>query len=316
MRKTAGEFLAWLYGLPSSEVANTLAIVGVLINIGLLFATTVLAIYSYRQWKVVDDTLREIKQQTPAVLQSGNAAELSAKIAVAEAASSDASTQTALGEMKKQSKAAQVLASATQAATATAMKQLDLSERPLLVIADAKLPSLGVNSLANLSYQVDVLVDNTGRSPATNVALVPALFLPPGGSGSIPNMLAETCHSADRFGPLSGELVAQGDKSYKISRMPNLAKGGSLRDAVRTAYIEPESRNRVVHARLVVCVLYRSTISSQVHHTAFWYDVGIAFSAEQATEVENGSMRQNETFSVWGDKISLHKAEVINGFAD
>ena len=65
-----------------------------------------------------------------------------------------------------------------------------MSERPSLVITGTKLPAVGVNSFGNVSYSVDVLVDNTGRSPATNVALIPQLAVSPGFTGSIPATLA------------------------------------------------------------------------------------------------------------------------------
>ena len=143
-----------LYRLPSSEVANSLTAFGVCINILLLAATTVLAIFSYLQWRETNETLQEIKRQTPAVLQTGKAAELSAQTAVNEARSSDASTEVALAEMRKQSRAAQTLAGATQQTASTAMRQLDLSERPSLVITGTKLPAVGVNSFGNVSYSV------------------------------------------------------------------------------------------------------------------------------------------------------------------
>lgn len=316
MRKTAREFLDWLYRLPSSEVSNTLAVVGVLINVSLLAATAVLAIYSYRQWKAVDDTLQEIKKQTPAVLQTGRAAELSAKTAVNEAASSDASTQIALGEMKKQSQAAHILASATQAVASTSMKQLDLSERPLLVIADTKLTYIGVNSFADMSFGIDVQIDNSGRTPAINTALIPALILPPGITGSLTAEMMKVCHSADKFGPLSGEMVPQGEKGYHISRTIMGTERGSLRSALKTAFVEPQSGSRPISSTLVVCVLYRSLISSQVHHTALLYNVQIVLSAGEAAKIESGSMAKDEPIWVQSDRISLHKQVIINGLAD
>ncbi len=305
-----------LYRLPSSEVANSLTAFGVCINILLLAATTVLAIFSYLQWRETNETLQEIKRQTPAVLQTGKAAELSAQTAVNEARSSDASTEVALAEMRKQSRAAQTLAGATQQTASTAMRQLDLSERPSLVITGTKLPAVGVNSFGNVSYSVDVLVDNTGRSPATNVALIPQLAVSPGFTGSIPATLAGVCHSQDKFGPLSGEMVPQGEKAYRISRQPNLARGGPLSNALRAASVDPQTGNRTVQAGLVVCVLYRSPISPAVHHTALMYDVGIVFSPNEVAEIESGAMPQSHPIVVWSERITLHKQEVMNGLAD
>ena len=316
MRRIAREILEWLYRLPSSEVANTLAVLGICINIVLVAATTVLAIYSYRQWRAVEDTLQEIKKQTPAVIQSGSAAQSTAQSAAAEAAASDANTQRVLGEMEKQSQAAQTLANSTQAATATATKQLDLSERPSLVITETKLPAVGVNSFGNVSYDVDVLVDNTGRTPATNVALIPELSITPGFTGSVTEQLMKTCHRLDKFGPLYGEMVPQGEKGYHISRMPNFAEGGPLSSVLKNTYIDPQSGSRMVQAALVVCVLYRSTISPKVHHTALMYDATIAFSADETAKIENGSVPRDQPIVVWSERIPLHKQGILNGFAD
>jgi hypothetical protein len=316
MRRIVRKILERLYQLPSSEVANAVAFFGICINIALLLATGVLAFYSYRQWAAVNDTLQEIKKQTPAVIKSGDAAESAAKTAKEEAAASDASTRATLSEMKKQSGAAQVLAGATQAATATAMRQLDLSERPSLLIADTKIRGLSVNSFAQVSYSIDVLVDNAGRSPATNVVLIPSLALPPGYAGSIPAELEKTCHSADRVGPLSGEMVPQGEKGYRLNRNTFGTEGGSLRDAMRSAFVDPQSGNRMLSPILVVCVLYRSSISSQVHHTALMYDASIIFSPDEATEIQEGLVPKDGVFVVRSDRISLHKQDVINGLAD
>jgi hypothetical protein len=316
MRRTAREILARLYQLPASEMANAMAFFGVCINVALLFATAVLAFYSYRQWIAVNDTLQEIKKQTPAVVQSGSAAESSARTAEKEAASSDATTKIALGEMEKQSRAARILANATQAATATAMRQLDLSERPSLVITDTKLWSVGVNRFALASYAVDVLVDNAGRSPATDTALISSLILPPGYSGPVRGEMMKVCHSMDKVGPLGGELVAQGEKGYRISRNPVGTEGGSLRSALKTAYVDSPSGNRIVSPILVVCVLYRSPISSQVHHTALMYDASLVFSADEAGKIESGAMGPNDIVDLGRERISLHKQEVLNGFVD
>lgn len=315
MRRTGREMLARVYQLPASEVANAMAFIGVCINLALLFATAVLAIYSYKQWTAVNETLQEIKRQTPAVIQSGSAAESAARTAREEAASSDASTKIALGEMAKQSRAARILANATQAATATAMKQLDLSERPSLLITGTTLRA-AVNRFGIITYSIDVSVDNAGRSPATDTALIPALILPPGYSGPVRSELVNVCHSMDKVGPLGGEMVPQGEKGYRIRRTPFGTAGSQLRTALKNAFVDHLTGNRVLSPILVVCVLYRSPISPLVHHTALMYDASLVFSKDEAAKIEGGLMAPEEFIDLRPDRILLHKQEVLNGFAD
>ena len=64
-----------LWRLPSSEVANVLAFLGLVVNGLLLIATGILAFYSYRHWVAVDQMLQEVKKQTPAVIESAKAAQ-------------------------------------------------------------------------------------------------------------------------------------------------------------------------------------------------------------------------------------------------
>lgn len=67
---------------------------------------------------------------------------------------------------------------------------------------------------------------------------------------------------------------------------------------------------------LAVCVLYGSSISPQVHHTALMYDVTITLSADEAAKIESGSIPQGRVISLRSEQISLHKMEIINGLAD
>lgn len=191
MNRVLREFVFRVRRLETSELSVVLTAlsvlltaVGTVVNLLLIFVTAALALYAYRQWVAVDKTLDEIKQQTPAIIQSGSAAESSARSAIQEAASSDQSTKATLEQMKKQSESAQILAKATQDSVSTSMRQLELAERPNLILTDTRL-SVAVNHLGFISYDVSVSIANTGHNPATNTGLIAPLILPPGYSGSV-----------------------------------------------------------------------------------------------------------------------------------
>jgi|GEM_PF-4668155 len=258
---------------------HTLTVVGLAINVLLLFVTTALALGAFLQWVAVRNTLVEIQKQTPAVLQSGKAALTSAK---------------------------------------TAQAALEVSQRPWLVITGTKIPSVGVNSLAFMSYDLDLQVDNTGLTPATNTALLTDMFLgSPHVSLSIPEEMAKTCHKLDKVGPLSGIMVPPQKKQFALSRQPNFVTSYTpLRSALKTAHIDPQTGNRQVSATLVTCVLYRSPISNDVHHTAQIFDVIMIFSESEASRIQSGRMAANEPILLRYSRISLFKNPVINDLVD
>jgi len=92
------------------DPANVISLHATIINFVLLIATAILAFYAFKQWKAVDLTLVEIKEQTPAVIASADAARDSAKLAHDESAASDLSTKKTLDLMQKQADAASDLA--------------------------------------------------------------------------------------------------------------------------------------------------------------------------------------------------------------
>ena len=192
----------------------TFTVTGLVINFLLLIVTSLLARGAFLQWCAVDRTLVEIKKQTPAVLTSGSAALTSAN---------------------------------------TAQAALDVSERPWLVITDTEIPSVGVNSFANMSYDLDLLIDNTGPSPATNTALLTDLILGTAAvSLSIPGQMAKTCHKLDRVGPISGGMVPPQKKRFSLSRSLNFSTQYTpLPIALKNARIDPQTGERQVDATLV-----------------------------------------------------------------
>lgn len=317
MRTFAWARVAELRKLPSSEQANLLALLALFLNFLLFCVTAILAFYAYRQWVAVDRTLQEIEKQTPAVIEAGKAAKSSAETASTEAASSGASTQTTLSEMKKQSAASQTLANSTKEMAATAMRQLDLAERPMLVISDAKVESLSVNSVATVSYSLLLDVDNEGRSPATDTALLSDLIIQFQKSTFSPRAeMLRTCHKLDRVGPLAGEMIPPNGKGFRIARQINIASRGSLRNALTNAHPDPQTGRVQVATTITVCLVYRSTISSQVHHTALIYDLALDFSKNDVSLIQSGTMEPTEPIALWPQQLLLHKMELMNGFAD
>lgn len=315
--KTLREFSGWLYGLPSSEVANALVFFGLVINTLLLAATAILAVYSYRQWKAVDQTLQEIRKQTPAVLQSGQAAEVSAETAKEEAASSDASTKQALGQMKRQSDAASILANATKSLANTSETQLDLSERPMLVLSGSQLAWLAVNKDAYSSYGLNLKIENHGRSPATNTAVLSNLiFLGKGDTFGPQKEIDQTCHEEDKVGPLAGIMIAPEAKDTPLEVNELAGQVGSLRAALSNTASDPQSGNRTVIANLTVCLLYRSPFSQHVRHTGLLYMTALTFSSEEVHAILSGSMKPSDMITLQSNRINVREMNVMNGIAD
>ncbi len=282
----------------------------------LLIVTGILSFYAFRQWVAVDKTLEQIKAQTPAVLQSGAAAVSSAHTSATEAASSDANAQITLGEMKKQSTSVQILANATKTAAATAVKQLDLSERPLLVLTDTMVPWVVVNSFMMFSYDLNLLVKNKGRSPATNTALLSDLIIEVPGTTDSPRAdMMTTCHRADKLGPLAGVMIPPDEKASSIKQTFLPPKKTLLRTALMKSVVT-QSGIREVNGILVVCLLYRSPLSEQVHHTALMYELSLTFSSEEVAKIKSVSMTPGDSILLQSDRILLREMEIINGLFD
>lgn len=316
--QTTRHILKRLERFPSSEVANALVFLGLMVNFLLVIATGILSYYSYRQWVAVNQTLQEVKKQTPAVLESGQAAHDSANTAAKEAASSDKNTEEALAQMRKQSDAERTLADATIRLATTSANRLDLSERPVLVLSQTTLSSVGINRYALVSYGVSVKVDNDGPTPATNAVVLSDLILyNPKGSYSPQGEIKQTCHKYDKAGPLAGIMIAPGTKAFQMDQPPpSLASGDFLRIALSKAHIDPQTGNRVVNGQLPVCLLYRSPISKEIHHTGLNYDVSLTFTEAEAKEILGGSMDAHSVINLWENQISLHRMEIMNGIVD
>jgi hypothetical protein len=312
MRKLRWSILASLRKMASLEQANLMTMIGLIIN-GLLFVATVfLAYYALGQWRAVDKTLTEIKAQTPAVLESAKAAADSAAIARSVADASDATTKVTLEEMKKQSAAETALAAATNSVAATAAKQLDMSERPLLVFGQAKMLSVVLNSVGNLSSNLDLQVENKGHSPALDVAFLTDLAIS-SGNFSPKAELTSACHKLDRVGPLAGTIIPPGEKS---TLHVNTFDSPKAFQSILSSHLDPNTGSRQLMSRLSVCVLYKSSLSKQVHHTALLYDLVLIFSSSDLVQIEQGAMTTNEPIYLRGDQVVMHTMEIMNGVSD
>lgn len=215
--KRLREFVAQLWSLPSSNVANVLVLVGMLLSFLGLLGTAVLAFYSYKLWNTTNDTLQEIRKQTPAVIQGGQAAQDSATLAKQEAASSDDSAKKVLEQMRSQSTADQTLANSTKMLAANSMQEVQLAERPVLSLPNVTMPNPSINSFGGLSYTVETHLDNDSRNPATNVAIIPEFVLE-GGNFSPLGEINHTCHAMDKVGPLAGVMVPPDAKDFTVDR--------------------------------------------------------------------------------------------------
>lgn len=120
----------------------------------------------------------------------------------------------------------------------------------------------------------------------------------------------------DKVGPLGGEMIPQGEKQYHLRRTSFETQGDSLKKALHNALVDPASGNRSVSSILVVCALYRSPLSQRVHHTSLIYDVSLSFTRDQFSMIELGSMSADDVISLKPDQVSLHRQEILNGFAD
>jgi cytoskeletal protein RodZ len=143
------------------DPAHSLTIISILVNVALLGFTGALAYYSFGQWRAVDETLREIHAQTPAVLKSADAAASSAATAKAAQDSSDSSSRTTLEEMRRQTKAEASLAAATKTVADTSIQQFALSaEATKATLAEMEKQSAEMASQREaMSRQADATAD-------------------------------------------------------------------------------------------------------------------------------------------------------------
>lgn len=277
--------------------------------------TSLLALYAFRQWRTVDDTLREIHAQTPAVLKSAEAAASSAATAKTAQDSSDASTKATLAEMIKQSTFAGKLSEQTSTLAKTATQQLDVSERPLLAISDLKLPIVLVaDASGNIAYNYDLSVENKGRSSSLNTVVLQDFLLPMSSAYNPMQDLRYTCHKLDTLGPFGGLVIAPGDKP--TLKQQSYTGRSELPKLLKTAFVEPTTQNRIINARLSVCLIYQSPLSPQVHHTALLYNVTLTFTPPQVDVIINGPWGLKDAVIVSPDHIVVQLQAFINGISD
>lgn len=294
----------------SPTLTELLAIVGLVINILLLVATALLAYYAYGQWRAVDNTLKEIKAQTPAVLKSADAAADSAAIAKSVADASDATSKATLAEMRKQSVAETTLAAATDSVAATAVKQLDMSERPLIVIEQTNVSDVFVASnRAYFGYNIDLQVANKGHSSALDSVVLTNLVTSTGDYNPKAE-LNSTCHEKDRLGPLSGTIIPPGEnRNLQVQPLDTT----SFREAILSSHLDPISGSRQLLARLSVCVLFKGSLSKEVHHSGLIYDMAVTFSSDDVKRLTDGKVTlSNPIYAT----TSLHLMEIMNGVSD
>jgi hypothetical protein len=312
LKRPPGRVSKWLW----AERAHVLTVFGLVVNAVLIIVTGMLALYAFRQWRTVDDTLTQITSQTPAVLKSAEAATTSAQIAKQVSDASDLSAKTTLAEMKRQSASQARLAEQTNSLATTAVRQLDLSERPILVISDAKLPSILVtDSQGNVSYNLDLTVENKGHSPSLNTAVLLDLIIHADEKSYNPlQEITTTCHKLDKLGPIAGVLIPPGEKP---TLNPQTFTGPSqLPRALVTGFVDPSTQNRIVNARLSVCLIYKSSLSEQVHHTGLLYQVGLTFTPAEVAKIVGGSLSFSDAIIVRSDHLFFRPHTLINGIAD
>jgi hypothetical protein len=299
-------------------MANLLTALGLLLNTLLFIATAVLALYAYLQWRAVDDTLVQVKAQTPAVLLSAQAAADSAKLAKQEADSADATTRATLEEMKKQSIAEQRMAAASGTVAATAVKQLDVSSRPMVELSDERVDYLAINSFMNITYGLALRARNKGHNPATDAAVLSDIIMMKPGEMIAPRAeLSRTCHKSDKTGPLAGVAIGSdgGDEGFSQLFLA-ASRGLSFRDALTLSVPDPETGQRQLDPLLTICVLYRSPISSEVHHIGMMYSLIVTVSRNSASEVLSDAIPKNAPIIINSDRITIRKFDVINGLID
>ncbi len=181
------------------------------------------------------------------------------------------------------------------------------------MLSDTKVSWVTVNKDAIVVYQMRLKIDNDGRTPATNTAVLTSLiFLPKGGSFAPQKEISETCHKEDKAGPLAGVLVPPDTKNSDLET----TQWGSLKTALSEAETEPRTGDRTVSGNLSVCLLYRSPISQRVHHTGLLYIVSLTFSADQVQAFLSGRMRPIDMIELRPEQVVLHKMDIMNGISD
>lgn len=155
-------------------------------------------------------------------------------------------------------------AAAAKSAAETAAREVEVSERPWIVIDNVRVPSnqtlIVGKSIVITTIGMDV--KNIGHSPATNVTAHLILRLSGGPEGDIVKGICEgAIPPADGFGDIIFPDKIGPPASYPI----NLSKEdvGKFWDAPPT--------NRIL--AVAGCVDYRSPISREYYYTGFLYDI-------------------------------------------
>jgi hypothetical protein len=307
---------------------------------GLLIATLILALYAIKQWKATNETLKEITKQTPAVIQSGKAAEDAVKIAAAEAKASDETTQKTLGLMKDQAdaakslanttklsartsaylmnqqvEAARLLAKTTQATSETLAKQLFTSQRPRIKLIELEPDQLfvAVNHFG-LDVQFQWLITNEGQSTSQNTWLNGKLEFPGPDGRSFPlRDLKSTCGAPTGMDSRTGVTVSHGDATHLVKSisMPFSEFLDKLSKAV------PDSEGfRTLKGHLDSCVLYGSDLSDQPLVSGTVYIFNVSFSSDEFKRIAALGSSSPETDYVYipKERVSAFRMAVINGY--
>jgi hypothetical protein len=307
---------------------------------GLLIASVILALYAVRQWKATNDTLKEITKQTPAVIQSGKAAEDAVKIAAAEAKSSDETTKKTLSLMKDQAEAAKSLANTTKlsaetsaqlmnqqveaarslaettkAVSITSAKQLFMSQRPRIKLIRLEPDQLFVlvNHLG-FHVQFQMLVTNEGQSTSQNTWLNGSVEFPSSVGRYLPlSALKATCAAPTGMDMRTGVTVSHGDQTL-------LQKGVSMPFSEfldKLSKVVPDSEGfRTLKGHLDSCVVYGSDLSDQPLNSGTVYMFNVSISSDEFKRIAAFNSNSSDADYVYipKDKVFALQTTVMNGY--
>lgn len=327
-----------------------------LINFGLLLATMGLALYAARQWKAANDTLAEIRRQTPAILQSAQAAADAVQVAREEGdANADSSKETlssmkeqasaarsaaatalatsrtlaqqlllsensqrdTLALMREQADAALALSSATQGNLALSTKQLYLSERPRVVILSSQQPILFANQYG-LNISLQTRVKNIGKSPAQRSWLLgePVYYLDVERIHT-QDELERTCNLPNGMTVPAGILISP-DESVDLQKNINMPLV-KFQDLLRRLPVDDDGYRRL-QGILFACVRYESDLASTSLHAGIAYGFMARFSDREATQMQGWITREpldpKANLFVPPERISFGPIGPTNGLAD
>ncbi|HEY6413302.1 MAG TPA: hypothetical protein VIX42_06425 [Edaphobacter sp.] len=327
--------------------------IGTIISSLLLIATAALAVYAALQWRDTNETLKEIKQQTPEVIKSADSAKKSADVAEAAAKSSDASmtatlqlmkdqvrqaqniadsakrsadvaeavakssninAATTLGLMKDQVREAQNLSTSARASQELAAKQLFLSERPQILIIEVPPLSLpAVNGIEHVGFGVSV--ENRGRLPALNTIVVGhVIFQRANEHVFVTQLMKSECARPSPFSVGAGMALGPGEKKFITASADYSYK--NLLDSLDSEQYTDASK--LLSGIFVGCVIYSSELSDKALHTAFFDHIGGRLDADFLIKIDKArnSRYVDNPLTIEPSQFNWFPDSVIDGYFD